>query len=223
MKGLSNNQLKIFAIIVMTVDHVGAYLLPQLLWMRMVGRLAFPIFAYMIAEGCRHTRSMGKYFSTMVVAALCCQLVDYFARDSLYMSILVTFSMSIGLIWLWKKYEQSGSIWLLPFGLGVLAALFVCDRLGKYLPGFDVDYGFIGVMIPVLTYFGKDKTRRIVLWMGGLCLLARDSYWIQWLSLLALPLVMLYNGQRGKWKLKWLFYIYYPAHLVVIYLISYLL
>lgn len=223
MKGLSNNQLKIFAIIVMTVDHVGAYLLPQFLWLRMIGRLAFPIFAYMIAEGCRHTRSMGKYFSTMAGFALVCQLVEFFIRNSLYMSILVTFSMSIGLVWLWKKQEQSGKIWLIGFMLGCLGAWYICEALPRSLPGFAVDYSFIGVMIPVLTYFGKTKTQRIILWAGGLCLLANDSYWIQWLALGALPLIALYNGQRGKRNLKWLFYIYYPAHLVAIYFVSFLL
>ena len=223
MKGLTNNQLKLIALMTMTVDHIGAYLLPHILWLRIVGRLAFPIFAYMIAEGCRHTRSMGKYFSTMALFALVCQLVDFFARHSLYMSILVTFSMSIGLIWLWKKLEQSGKAWLLAFALGCLAALYICEELPRILPGFDVDYGFIGVMIPMLIYFGKNKVQRLTLWAIGLCLLASDSAWIQWLALLALPLLALYNGQRGKWNIKWLFYIYYPLHLVAIYFVSYLL
>ena len=48
--GLSNNQLKILAMIAMTLDHVGVYLFPQVLWLRIVGRLAFPIYAFMIAE-----------------------------------------------------------------------------------------------------------------------------------------------------------------------------
>ena len=50
--GLSNNQLKILAMVAMTLDHVGAYLFPHVLWLRLVGRLAFPVYAFMIAEGC---------------------------------------------------------------------------------------------------------------------------------------------------------------------------
>lgn len=55
--GLSGNQLKLIALATMTLDHVGAYLLPQVLFLRILGRLSLPIYAYMIAEGCRHTRS----------------------------------------------------------------------------------------------------------------------------------------------------------------------
>ena len=222
MKGLTNNQLKLLALATMTVDHIGAYLLPQILWLRIIGRLAFPIFAYMIAEGCRHTRSMGKYFGTMALFALVCQGVDYFARGSLYMSILVTFSFSIGLIWLWKKQEETGTLWLLLFVAGCLATLFVCEVLPGMLPGFDVDYGLMGVLIPIMAYYGKNKTQKLLYLLVGLVLLAGDSYWTQWFALAAVPVLMLYNGQRGKWNMKWLFYIYYPAHLVAIYGISFL-
>ena len=83
MKGLTNNQLKMIAVVSMTVDHIGHILFPQILWLRMIGRLAFPIFAYMIAQGCQHTRSMGKYFASMAGTALLCQLVMYGMADSL--------------------------------------------------------------------------------------------------------------------------------------------
>ena len=59
-KGLTGNQLKLFAVIVMTIDHIGAVLYPSVLWLRIVGRLAYPIFAYMIAEGCAHTHAAPK-------------------------------------------------------------------------------------------------------------------------------------------------------------------
>ena len=58
--GLSGNQLKLIALITMTVDHMGLILFDQFILLRIVGRLAFPIFAWMIAEGCRHTRRMGR-------------------------------------------------------------------------------------------------------------------------------------------------------------------
>ena len=106
MKGLTNNQLKVLALIFMTVDHVGMILSPWSSWMRVVGRLAFPIFAFLIAEGCRHTRSMGKYLGCMALLALGCQLVDYFQRGSLYQSILVTCS------WQEKSALFCGSAWV---------------------------------------------------------------------------------------------------------------
>jgi len=59
--GLTNNQLKVIAMVTMTVDHVGFLLFPRLLLLRCIGRLAFPIYAYMVAEGCSHTKSLPKY------------------------------------------------------------------------------------------------------------------------------------------------------------------
>ena len=83
----------------------------------------------------------------------------------------------------------------------------------------DVDYGFAGILLPVLIWLGKDKWQSILLCAVGLVLLSIGNG-IQWYSLLTLPLLALYNGTRGKRKLKYLFYIYYPAHLVLLYVIS---
>ena len=226
MKGLSNNQLKIIALVAMTIDHVGAYLFPQIQWLRIVGRLAFPIFAYMIAEGCHHTRSMGKYLGTMALFALVCQTVDYFATGSLYMSILVTFTLSIGLIFCYKKAEKrENPLWVALLVLGLVAARYICQQLPQLLPDtdFGVDYGFIGVLIPWALYLVKNKNFRLIMLAGCLAVLAMNSTQIQWYALLAVALIAFYNGQRGKKNLKWLFYIYYPLHLVAIYGVSFLL
>ena len=103
---LSGNQLKIIALIAMTCDHAGVQLFPDFLLLRIIGRLAMPIYAYMIAEGCRHTRNMGKYLGTMLAFAALCQGVYFFAMGSLYMSILVTFSLAIGLIFLIQQAKD---------------------------------------------------------------------------------------------------------------------
>ena len=73
--GLTGNQLKIIAMITMTVDHVGMQLFPRLLWLRMIGRLAMPVYAYMIAEGCRHTRDRKKYLLRLLGMGALCQIV----------------------------------------------------------------------------------------------------------------------------------------------------
>ena len=226
MKGLTNNQLKMIALITMTLDHIGVVIFPQVEWLRIVGRLAFPLFAYMIAEGCRHTRSMGRYFATMAILALGCQIVDFVVEKSLYQSILVTFSLSIGVIWLLKTArEKKKPIWLLLGATAIAAVYFVCQILPELLPGTDfcIDYDFIGVMVPVLVYLGKNKDQRLMFLTIGLVALSANLVKIQWYCLLAVPLLLLYNGQRGKWKMKWLFYIYYPLHLAAIYGISILL
>ena len=71
---LTGNQLKILAMIAMTCDHVGLQLFPQWTFLRIIGRLALPIYAYMIAEGCRYTRDRRKYLLRMVSLAALCQI-----------------------------------------------------------------------------------------------------------------------------------------------------
>lgn len=96
--GLTANQLKMIAMITMTIDHIGAYLLPQLHVLRIIGRLSMPIYAYMIAEGCHYTHDRKAYFLRLFGLALLCQVVYVLVDRSLYQCILVTFSASVGLI-----------------------------------------------------------------------------------------------------------------------------
>lgn len=224
---LNGNQLKVLAMVAMTLDHIGAYLFPQVMWLRIIGRLAFPIYAFLIAEGCHHTRSMGRYLGSVGVMAAICQIVYFFAMDSLYMCILVTFSLSIGLIWL-LKFAATHNQNLLSRALvvlGVLAVYFLCEILPGLLPGTDysIDYGFFGVLVPVVIYCAKDKASQMVTCLLALVCLAAVSAKIQWWSLLSLIPLVMYNGQRGRYHLKWFFYLFYPAHLLVIYGIGLLL
>lgn len=220
--GLAGNQLKLIALITMTIDHIGLSLLPQYIELRIIGRLAFPIFAWMIAEGCRYTRNRRKYLLSMWGMAALCQIVYFFAMGSLYQCVLVTFGLSIGLIYL-ADYAKNGG----PYGYpGLLAAFcgvfFLTVVLPDLIPRTDygIDYGLWGVLLPVLVYFGKDKAEKLRNFAVGQVLLALGSGSLQWFSLATVPLMMLYNGKRGKRKMKNLFYLYYPAHLVVIYFLS---
>ena len=160
---LSGNALKIIAAISMLLDHIGVLLFPDLAILRYLGRIALPVFAFMIAEGCRHTRSMGKYLGTMALFALVCQAVDYFATGSLYMSILVTFTLSIGLIFCYKKAEKRGNpLWVavLVLGLVVTTGLVVDGLVGLVLglvvttglvvvDGLVVTAGLVGLVLPL--------------------------------------------------------------------------
>lgn len=214
---LSGNALKILALVFMTVDHAGLMLFPHAVWMRIVGRLAMPIFAYMIAEGCRHTKNRRKYLLTVVFFAAVCQVVYLVVMRSLYQCIFVTFSLSIAVICLLdhaRGKRTVGAVALLLLGVGAVAAL--CFGLPRLVRGFDIDYGFFGVLLPVLIYCGFDPLSRFLLAACGLVLLSDTLGGIQWYCLAALPLLALYNGTRGKRKMKYLFYVYYPLHLVLL-------
>ena len=92
---LSSSALKLMACVFMLIDHVGVRLFPGVLLLRIIGRLAFPIFAFMIAEGCKYTRNKLRYFLQLFGLALGCQIVYFIADGSMYLSVLFTFSLSV--------------------------------------------------------------------------------------------------------------------------------
>ena len=223
---LTNNQLKILALIAMTADHVGLQLLPQFSFLRVIGRLAFPIFAYMIAEGCRYTKDRRRYLLTLAGMAVLFQLVYFFAMSSLYQGIFVTFTLSVLLIFTIDRAlaQRSPSAWLAVGG--VFAAIVF---LSVVLPAlwtstdFAVDYDIWGILLPVAVYYTPTKGGKLAAAAVLLSLLALTWGGRQWFSLLALIPLACYNGRRGKYRMKNLFYLYYPAHLVVIFLLDLLL
>ena len=179
--GLTGNQLKILALIAMTCDHVGKQLFPRLEFLQIIGRLAFPIYAYLIAEGCRYTRNRKGYLGRMAGLALVCQAVYFLAEGSLYMSVLVTFSISIALIYLLDAAKKTSSpTRLITTGAALLTALYLCAFLR--IPGTDyaIDYGFVGVTLPVLVYFGNGRKQKLLFTSVAVCLLAWSFGGIQW-------------------------------------------
>ncbi len=224
--GLTGNQLKILALIAMTIDHVGFLLLPQYPILRLIGRLAMPIFAWMIAEGCEHTRNRARYLFTVLGVGLVCQVVSWVAERSMTQCILITFSMSILLIYVLDLANRKrGFFTLCLLGITVIAVCYVCVFLPQDIPGlrFSVDYSIYGVLLPVAIYLGRTKAEKLLLSAGVLIMLAIGYGYFQWFALLSLPLLALYNGRRGKMRLKYLFYFYYPLHLAAIYGIGILL
>lgn len=220
---MSANVLKMIALVAMTIDHMGYLLFPDCEWMRIVGRIAFPIFAFMIAEGCRYTRDRPRYFGKIALLGVGMQIFLYIATGSLYQSVFISFALAILLIFAIDKAEteKTKKSWI---GVAVVIWVlsFLCMGLPKllYQTDYAIDYGIIGVMIPVVCYLVKGKMTRIL--ALTLCLIALSAVYggIQWFCLLAVPLIGTYNYQRGKFRLKNLFYVYYPAHLSVIYMID---
>ena len=216
---LTGNHLKLIAAFTMLLDHAGILLFPRVQLFRILGRLAFPLFAFMIAEGCRYTRNKLRYFLMVFGLGAGCQLVYYFVSGDTYLNILLTFSLSILLIYLLQAAHkaQSGkfqTLWSVLFCAGFLGVYGLTWIL-------TIDYGFWGVMTPVLAAFPQRKGKTgsklpVLMIFAGLLLLSADMGGIQYYSLLSLPILLLYSGARGKANLKYFFYIFYPAHLAVL-------
>lgn len=225
-------ELKILACVFMLIDHIGALLLPEITELRYIGRLAFPLFAYFIAEGCRYTKNKLRRFLSVFVLGVICEIVFVVFSKAYYGNILLTFSASILLIYLidevkktFGKNKTRGALMLLLLVLYVVAIFFYCEYIG-------LDYGFFGVLTPAFALlfdnidnFSKKLYNRVnrkfvSLFMFSLELLLISlfenvlSYQI--LSLFSLLLLIQYNGERGRYKFKYGFYLFYPLHLVVL-------
>lgn len=212
---LSGNALKLLAALFMTADHVGLMFFPKTEAFRIVGRLAYPIFAYMIAEGCKYTRDRKRYFLMLFGLATACQVVYFLFDGSMYLSILFTFSLSILTVYALDALKRSLGLSAALVFAGTVCAVYALNRF------LTIDYGFWGCMVPVFaslptdTRYDSPRFRTLALGLG-LLPLAADLGGIQYYSLLALPLLLLYSGKRGKHNMKYFFYIFYPVHLAAL-------
>lgn len=219
-KGIfSGNALKFIAMISMLFDHAAIILFDNLEPFRIIGRLAFPLYAYLIAEGCRYTSSKFIYFLRIFAIGALCQLVYYFVDKSLYMNILLTFSVSIPMVYLLQLAKKNAFFTLLF--LFATAFMWMCfQRLASY--GVTFDYGFFGMMFPVLLSVTDNKKEKALLAFFGLFVISQTLGGYQIWSLLAVPLFLLYNGKRGKLNMKTFFYSFYPLHLAILWGLKYL-
>lgn len=236
--------IKMLAAFSMLLDHMGLILFPEVAWLRIVGRLAFPLYALCIAEGFTHTRHRGKYFLRIFVLGVLCQIAYDAVSSGVYLGILLTFSLSIILMFfldawlcaikgqeqaltgLWTKLtgqrlRRRGSIILCSVLLvAVLALTVLLTQMVR------VDYGLSGVLFPVLVYLGAFRWPKFATFSLTIGLLAcnfeHSSLPRAWSALALIP-AALYNGTPGKHRLKYFFYIFYPAHLLILYGIAFLL
>jgi hypothetical protein len=240
--GLSASTLKLLGCVFMLIDHVGLILLPDLLILRVIGRLAYPIFAYFIAEGCRYTRNKLKRFLLVLGLAVLCEGVYFFMMGEPEGGILLNFCFAILLIYqvqafkkAWAKKQWWGMALWLTLGLASVVGVYCFVRYVLY-----VDYGFWGVLIPAWAALPDYKEGEAPKWMEklsnrwiklaffsiGLLLLCASRGLLtnlQSFCLLTLPLLALYNGEPGRKGLKYGFYIFYPVHLAVLWVIAALL
>ena len=240
---INGNLIKILAALFMLLDHVG------LIWgveiLRIIGRLSMPLFAFMIAEGCRYTKNKIDHFAFIFLLGALCQIVYAITNPyEIYLSILFTFSISILIIYALQYFkkcifnEQGNVCEKILSGLLLITAIIgtyfihsIKDINGKW---FYIDYGFWGSMLPVFASifdFRGVKLPARAKWLDSyyiklfcfsigvilLCLSLSVNQWYKWYSLFALIPLALYSGNKGKLNLKYFFYIFYPLHIAVLY------
>jgi len=205
--GIDAFTLKIIAAITMLIDHVGCIFFPQYLFLRIIGRISFPIFAFLIVEGFMHTRDVKKYIFRMLVFALITEVPFDFAFFGTvnwgHQNVLITFSLALLALYIDRFYNRKAGI-VAAFALALLA-----EFIGS-------DYGMFGVMVVMIFYWNYDRFyNKLIFGIASLTLLV-SSYQI--FDVLAMIPIGLYNGKKGI-GVKYFFYVFYPGHLLVLYLI----
>lgn len=206
--GMNGFILKMIAVVTMLIDHIGAVLYPgDMIW-RYIGRIAFPIFVFLLTEGFAHTKDAKKYGMRLFVFALISEIPFDLAIHGTVLEFSgqnVFFTLWIGLLMLMILEHFRGKI-----PLQVLTA--VLCMLAAYLLRTDYDYKGI-LLILVFWLFRGQPVRRLIGFAAVVLLLFEP---IEYFALLAYIPILLYNGKRGL-PLKYLFYIFYPAHLSCLY------
>jgi len=208
---MTSFQLKIIAITSMLFDHIGAVIFPEIIVFRIIGRLAFPLFAFLLTEGYRHTSNLKSYLIRLSIFAIISQYPfwEAFGYDA---GLNIFFTLTIGLTALYlSEHYQS----FLPFFiLAILADL------------IHADYGMFGIFLIFIIYHYKNNFKKMMIYLIALysiiyltgALTAEYGaihYYIQFFALFSFVFIANYNGREGR-KAKYLFYIFYPGHLLIL-------
>ena len=213
-KRLSQEGLKGIACLTMLLDHIGAILFPQVLWLRVIGRIAFPIYCFLLAEGAHYTKNPTKYAMRLLVGLLLAEIPFDLAHGNLsFAQQNVMFTLLLGFLAIQVVKHCSGPMRLLAL-LPILAAELL-----------RTDYGAMGVLTVLLFYITREMEERRMLQTVGLLALGFSVFtgsFIQPLAVLAMIPISLYTGEKVSRSsiLQWGFYLFYPAHLLVLWLIS---
>lgn len=207
---LDSFQLKCIAIVSMALDHTGAVLYPSQIWLRCLGRIAFPIFCFLIVEGFFHTHDVRRYMGRLGVFALISEIpYDLAFRgvplEYAHQNVFFTLLIGIGMMVLLERNRE----WLVKAVI-LLLAMWLAVLIRS-------DYNFRGVLL-IFVFYIFHESRWLAVTAGGFWNFLYQGVIQKYGVLSVLPLA-LYNGERGR-KMKYFFYIFYPAHLLLLYGIS---
>ena len=223
-KGLSQEGLKLIACVTMLIDHIGAIFFPTLGALRIIGRLSFPIYCFLLVEGAVHTKHALRYVLRLFVCAVISEIphdLAFYGEISLRaFSVMVTLLVGYSMLW---AMEKTNKWWLkiLPIGVAMVLARVL-----------HISYNWRGIL--VIAVFALTRGKRFA-WMVQAVLLTL-LFWgmpsaklavgcfqvpIQCLGVLALIPIQLYSGRKLTTSrlVQWGFYLFYPAHLLALYLI----
>ena len=233
MKTFSGAFLKHIAIITMVVDHIGVVLLPDVFWLRGIGRLSFIIFCFLLAEGAVFTRNRPKYAIRLLLLALLSIVPFSLAKHDEWLNfedlnVFFVLSSSVMMLSLFDLCKN------IPFEYFFKLLIVIMFGLIGNIVGFE--YHFYGYAL-VACFYQFRGNKLAVLWATIITTLvalplfkiyvesskpinAIVYSFIEGIGLISLFFILAYNGERGKQLPKWFYYLFYPAHLGILVLIK---
>ena len=205
----------------MLIDHVGILFFPDEPLLRVIGRVSFPLFAFLIAEGERKTSDSSRYLARLTAFAIISQLpYELFIRAagvaSVPINIFATLSFGLLARLLLKRFSLRYS----------LPAVAVILFLSEYLSFDGGAYGILTILGSALFLSVRGWGTAYLLSLPVIDAVIRFLYGtitIQFFAFCSVPVVMLYNGEKGRPLPRWFFYSFYPVHLLLLWLIWYAL
>ena len=236
--GLTSNMLRTIAVVLMLSDHIWATAMSFGNWMTYIGRLAFPIFAFQIAEGFVHTSNFKKYALRLLGFAVITEIPFNLFYSSRWFNPYhqnVLFTLLLGLLAIRvidnsRKNKTAKNIALSILWLGLICIASVI--------GF-VDYGFLGMITVVMFYLFRDFPFAWLAQLVGMVLINIVFFEgqvfpieifgrmveipSQGFAVFALIPIWLYGGRKGRSSkvMQYGFYAFYPVHMLILYLIKY--
>ena len=224
---LNSFVLKMIALVAMTIDHIGVFIFPHLTILRIIGRIAFPIFAFLTAVSMQYTSNKIRYFSILLGAGVVMWVVAFLITKDTHQAANIFIDLGLGALGCYFLYQKH---WLSYIGIIFILAFAMA-------PYTFTQYGIYGTSAIMLLYLLYDKrilsVIAFIIWTV-VCVylsklsLALDDFALNfhlihgYFLLLGIPFILIYNEERGWYhpKLKYFFYVYYPAHIGILYLIS---
>ncbi|MEI7620328.1 MAG: TraX family protein [Candidatus Falkowbacteria bacterium] len=208
--------LKIVAVVTMLVDHIGRILFPGVLFFEVIGRLSFPLFAYCLAVGAFYSKDLKKYAWRLLFFAIISQPFYMLALDRPISYLNVIFTMLFGLLAIYGLKEKKYYL----FALTIISSYFL-----------PFDYGLSGILLMLIFYIFRDRLDILLItsfiWLSLYFIPFSDpDFYLGGLGLniggfAVLSLILIYFKTDFKVRInKYFFYIFYPAHLLLLYLIK---
>jgi hypothetical protein len=226
---MTSFQIKLIAVATMLIDHIGLFFFPETNWLRLIGRLAFPLFAWSIANGARHTHDIKKYLKRLFIFALIAQIPFIFANrllDPNFRELNVLFTLFLGLLLIAViQNSKNHMVSVIAVFIGLISAHLL-----------NVDFGLVGVLSILAFYLFYDRfiflaAAEIAIFISpyllaflvntyaGEYISASISNYNGLLAPLSLVFIYFYTGREGS-KTKYVLYFFYPFQYLIYFVLK---